>query len=105
MLYSVPFMPCITDVGVVINAEGAGHLPFIRELDDSHAGHIIYGMASHSAYENSTPTTVPVMLGGYIFHPSYVMKRRLCLQVATVMADPDENRLLEVPPSGEPRIQ
>ena len=57
MLYSVPFNLCITDVGVVINAEGAGHLPFIRELDDSHAGHI-YGKAPHSAYvclEQKTP--------------------------------------------------
>jgi len=41
MLYSVPFMPRIIDVGDQhLISEGAGHSPFIRELDDGHMGQV-----------------------------------------------------------------
>ena len=52
--YTVPFMPCFVDVSIVTNGYnismeegGVGHSLYIRELDDSHVGHI-FAMAPHT---------------------------------------------------------
>ena len=108
-------MPCITDVGVVINGyyhlrkEGLGHSPSIREHGDSHIArsHPCNGSMFCICHEQkiSASLTVPVsmVLRIHILHCSYVTKRKPCLHDGTVTTDLDKkNRLVEIPPSGEP---
>ena len=80
--------------------------PHIRELDDSHAGHML-AMATHSSYIMNRKVLSYSQLRSVAsvmrIHFLHVIKRKPHLHDGTVMTKPDKNKLVDIPPrSSEP---